>query len=130
MSEHDETRVRDALRYKQSLDPSKPVEIRAWIQLGSERRETVIEIPQDEFDGGKRWASEEPNRSLDAWLENYVLDWLHAQYGWGWSGAGYENDFGFMQGSDMGGHGGLAVTQESSIPNTRAWRLSASPERE
>ncbi len=42
--------------------------ILAWVQIGVERRETMIEIPIDEYEGGKKWAAE-PGRSLEDWIE-------------------------------------------------------------
>ncbi len=101
----------------------KRMQVQAWIQLGVERRETVIEIPDEEFEAGKKWVAEQPGRFLECWLEEYVFDWLYVQYGWGWSGAGLENDFGFMEGDEFGGYGSLGVTSDSSIPNTKAIRL-------
>ena len=99
------------------------MKIRAWIQMGVERRETVIEIPDEEFEAGKKCDAEQRVPALGFWLEAYVVDWLHAQYGWGWSGAGFEEDLGFMEGSDTGGNEQLVVTSDSSIPNTKAIRL-------
>lgn len=94
------------------------MKIEAFIQMGAERRETVIEISKEEVENGRAWCKEEPGRSFEGWLERYVIDWLHAQYGWGWSGGGYTNDFACMEGEASGGYGALAVTSESSIPNT------------
>ena len=96
--------------------------IQAWVQMGVERRETIIEIPIDEYEGGKNSAAE-AGRSLEEWIEAYVRDWVFAQYGWGWSGAGFDNDFGCCEGSQSGGYEAYAVTSESSIPNTRAIKL-------
>ena len=91
------------------------MEIKAFIQMGTERRETIIAIPDEEFQGGVSWVEGSPKRSLECWLEEYVTEWLQHQYGWGWSGAGFDNDFTFMEGSDGAG---LAVVAESGIPNT------------
>ena len=104
-----------------------PVRIKAWIQMGTERRETVIEIPREEFEGGVRHVEKEPYKCLEGGLEAYVLDWVNAQYGWGWSGCGIENDFGFMEGCDPGS---LAVTSDSSVPNTVLRRVRPRPERQ
>ena len=46
----------------------KRMRIQAWVQIGVERRETMIEIPIDEYEGGKKWAAE-PGRSLEDWIE-------------------------------------------------------------
>ena len=94
------------------------VAIRVWILMGTERRETVIEIPREEFESGVSWVAAEPGRSLEAWIEPYLWDWLYVQYGWGWSGAGFENDYSCMEGAHDGGYQGLSVTRDSSIPNT------------
>ncbi len=102
------------------------MQVQAWIQMGCERRDTVIEIPDDEFEVGKNRVAELPGRCLEVWLEEYVRDWLFAQYGWGWSGAGYENDYGGLEGCEFGGWGALSVTSDSSIPNTKVRRLSVS----
>ena len=97
--------------------------INAWIQMGSERRETTIEIPDDEFKSGIRSVSDDSRGSLEQWLEEYLLDWLAVQCGCGWSGAGYENDFSFIRGQTNDGFGALRVTADSSTPNTRSSRV-------
>ena len=58
--------------------------------------------------------------SLEGALEGYVLDWMQFQYGWGWSGQGFENDFSFMEGDDGSCY---VVTHESAIPNTTVLRF-------
>ncbi len=96
--------------------------VQAWLQIGVERRETLIEIPEAEFEEGKRWVAEDPGRRyMEDWLERYVRDWLQTQYGWGWSGAGLYNDFSVEEGGEA--FPAYVVTGESSIPNTRAIRL-------
>lgn len=101
------------------------MEINAWIQMGSERRETTIVIPEEEFESVKE-AAEEGGLCLESRLEEYVKDWLFAQYGWGWSGAGFEVGCGFMENFESGGAGCFAVTSRSSIPNTKAIRFGIS----
>ena len=91
------------------------MKIRAWMQMGVERRETVIEIPDEEVRSARP-----PGGWLEAWLEEYVLDWMQSQLGWGWSGGGWDNDFACMEGSE--GTGFVAVA-ESAIPNTRIIRM-------
>lgn len=91
------------------------MKVKAWLQIGIERRESVIDIPDDEL---RKAACSEG--SLEAAIEDYVQDWMQHQYGWGWSGGGIENDFGHMEGSDAVGY---VVTRESSIPRTRAIRM-------
>ncbi|MFC1530671.1 hypothetical protein ACFL5T_00195 [Gemmatimonadota bacterium] len=104
------------------------MKIIAWINMGVERRETVIEIPDAQYEAQKERIREDPNCSLEAWLEEYVFDWLYAQFGWGWSGGEYENNFGFMENALNGGSGSLVTTAISSIPNTRAYRLDLNSE--
>lgn len=96
--------------------------IKAWIQMGTERRETVIEVPHEEFDS----VVEKANGDLEISMEGYVQDWIPTQYGWGWSGCGIENDFSFMEGSNSSS---FAVTRTSSIPNTVHRRVRPRSER-
>lgn len=91
------------------------MKVKAWLQIGIERRETIIDIPDDELRKVAR-----QDGSLESAIEGYVIDWMQHQYGWGWSGGGIENDFGHMEGSDAVGY---VVTRESSIPHTRAIRM-------
>jgi hypothetical protein len=101
------------------------MKLAAWIQMGVERRETTIEISSQELEGGNRWVAEDPLRSLEGWLEEFVRDWIDYTYGWGWSCGDIRNDFGFMEASDGVS---LVVTSERSIPNTRAFRLDLNRE--
>ena len=91
------------------------MKVKAWLQMGVERRETVIEIPVDEYRAGQQVTED-----MEGWLEEYVREWIEHQFGWGWSGGGYEVDLGFLEGSDGAG---LCVVADSAIPNTRAVRL-------
>jgi hypothetical protein len=91
------------------------VTIHAWIKMGSEQRVTCIRIPARKY-----LDSVDHGADLEVWLEEFVFDWLYSQYGWGWSGVGYVNDYSCMEGNRYGGLGGHTVTAESSIPNTRA----------
>ncbi len=91
------------------------MKIKAWMQIGVERRETVIEIPDEEYRRGQRVAP-----CMEAWLEEIVFQWLECQYGWGWSGAGQQNDYGALEGSEA--LAGLCVVANSAA-NTRAIRL-------
>ena len=105
-------------------DDGDAVTIHAWIQMGRERRETCIQIPAEEFKAGQEWVAADETRLIECWLERYVFDWLYVQYGWGWSGVGFYNDFSCMEGSDSGAYDALAVTSDSSIPNTRFTTVS------
>ena len=93
------------------------MEIKAWFQLGVERRETVITIPDEEYR-----AAEAAGHLLESWLEFYAHDWIWNRIGWGWSGGGYSIDFGSMEHSDGTG---LCAVIDSGIPNTIAMRLDA-----
>ena len=96
------------------------MEIKAWMQLGVERRETVIEISDEEMEGFERWAGEDPGRCFETWVWNYVQDWLFVQFGFGWQGGSYQEDLSRNEGNP---DGVLSVTSESSIPNTVRIRL-------
>ena len=81
------------------------VTVRAWIQMGVERRETTIEVPYEEL------------RTMGEYhIEALVHDWIIRQYGWGWEGDGDEVDNGIMEGNHSADYG--AVT-DSGIPNTK-----------
>ena len=80
------------------------VTIRAWIQMGVERRETTIEV-----------SYAEPGTMLDNHIEELVHDWIIHQYGWGWEGDGDEVDNGIMEGAEGTGFGAVF---DSGIPNT------------
>ena len=90
--------------------------IRAWMQLGVERRETVIEIPDEEYAAGRRLGPD-----LEVWIEELVLEWIRNTYGWGWSGEGYVNDFGFLEHDRP--TSGVCTVADSAEPNTVAIRL-------
>ena len=83
------------------------------MQMGTERRETKFDIPADEFQGGVDRCRE--GGDLDSWIEEYVFQWIECQFGWGWSGGGFENDFSCMEGSEGVG---LWVVSDSAVPNT------------
>ena len=91
------------------------MQVQAWMQMGCERRETVIEIPDEEYQAALKVPCYTEVR-----LEEYVRQWMECEVGWGWSGGGFENDFGCMEGSEGAG---LAAVSDSAIPNTRAMRL-------
>jgi hypothetical protein len=101
------------------------MKLTAWIQMGVERRETTIEISDEELEAGKKWIAEDPSHCMEGWLEDFVLDWIAYTYGWGWSCGEIHNDFGFMEASDGVS---LVITSERSIPNTRAFRLDLNRE--
>ncbi len=98
------------------------MELKAWIQMGVERRETIIELTDEDLEIGKKSVDEDPNRTMDDLFNNYVLDWAFAQFSFGWSGGGFNEEC-FNEGLDMGCYAAFWRTQVSSIPNTRAIRL-------
>lgn len=92
------------------------MKVNAWMQMGVERRETVIEIPDEEI----RQVLHKVE-GLETALDRYVLEWLMCQYGWGWSGAGMVNDFTAMEGDDE--LSGWVVIRDSAMPNTKHFRM-------
>ncbi len=96
------------------------MEIRAWMQMAAERRETRIEISDQEMESLEEWVRERPRNSLERALWRYVEDWLSTQYGYGWEGGGEGEDLSANEGMP---DGVLAVTSESSVPNTVRIRL-------
>lgn len=101
---------------------SQPLYI--WVQLGAERRETVVEIPEDEYKARSTSQLVQENGIVGS-IDEIVVDWLYGQFGRGWSTSDGDgaND-GFMVAVD---HGFLAITVEQSIPNTRCTRLPEIP---
>jgi len=86
------------------------IKIRAWIEVGVERRETIIEMPYGEFLGVLQHCHIE-----DLPME-YVQDWLPTQYRFGWSWDQHDWDFGYNCGM-------LGATTDSALPGTRAYRV-------
>lgn len=86
------------------------MKVKAWIQMGGERRVTVFELPEDQV------RKDSNGIPLELHIEALVREWLETQFGWGWSGGGWENDFTFMEGSD--GVGSVIIAEEA-VPNTR-----------
>ena len=95
------------------------MEIKAFVQMGVERRETVIEIPDEEVEAGRRYCASN-EQSMEGWLEHYVHEWAETQTGWGWSGGGFDIDFGHLEGADS--VGSVAVSK-SGVPNTKRIRV-------
>ncbi len=91
------------------------MEIKAWIQMGCERREVQFAVSEAEVEA----VGEE---GLEAYIEDAVLDWINCRFGWGWVGAGFENDFSFTE--DCAGPS-LVVTKERLNPATRRMRVQA-----
>ena len=84
------------------------MEIKAWIQMGCERREVTFDVSEAEIEmigeGG-----------LEMYIEEQVLDWIQCRYGWGWSCDFMTNDFSFLE--DMNSPS-LVVTEEILNPRT------------
>ena len=90
------------------------MKIKAFVQMGVERRETVILVPDEEVRAGEKHCQEN-GQSMEGWLEHYVLEWAETQRGWGWSGGGFDIDFAHLEGADS--VGSVAVSK-SAMPNT------------
>ena len=97
----------------------EPLRIRAFIQLGYERRDTEFVIPAKEVTDGLV-ACVESGTSFYSWIRGYVLDWIQTMATWGWSGGGLEDvweAYGFSMNC-------YPVVDESAVPNTRAqWSM-------
>lgn len=102
--------------YGWKITDDEPVECKAFVQLGTERRETIIEIPKEQWENFKQACAEHGDDLDEEIYQGYIWDWLRFQYSYGWNGGGYEQDYSFLQ--TMSDPGSLAVTRASSIPNT------------
>ena len=72
------------------------MEVKAWIQMGCERREVTFEVSEAEM-------REVGADGLEMYIEEAVLDWIECRYGWGWSCALMRNDFGHMEDGESPG---------------------------
>ena len=99
------------------------IRILVWIQMGTERRETILEIPAMNFEMMSECSARGGGTAIDKALEHIVLDWVSVQYGWGWVGAGMSRDYSSNEGCRSGGNGSYDFTCESSIPNTQTFQL-------
>jgi len=91
--------------------------------MGVERRETLIEISDEEMEGLERWVSKNPRNSLDEVLWDYVQDWLFLQFSFGWEGGGCDGGYEDRPRNEGSPDGSLVVTNKSSVPNTLRIRL-------
>lgn len=108
--------VEDQYDYGWKIAGDEPMEIKAFVQMGTERRETIIEITKEHWENFKEACAERGDDLEEEIYQSYIWDWLRFQYGYGWKGAGYERDYSFIQ--QMANPGHLVVTKESSLPNT------------
>ena len=84
------------------------MEVKAWIQMGCERREVTFDVSEAEI--------ETVGDDLEGFIEDQVLDWMQCRFGWGWSCDLIENDFGHME--DGESPPGLVATNEVLNPRT------------
>ena len=91
------------------------MEIKAWIQMGCERRDVTFDVSEAEIErvGEGR---------LEMCIEEQVLDWIQCRYGWGWTCELIKNDFSFMEDNESPS---LVLTDE--VLNTRTERLLVHP---
>ena len=82
------------------------MEVKAWIQMGCERREVRFDVSEAEI--------ERVGKNLEGFIEEQVLDWIGCRFGWGWSCELIQNDFGFME----DGEGQMFVVDEVLNPRT------------
>ena len=83
--------------------------VKAWIQMGCERREVTFDVSDAEIE---RIGED----GLEDYIEEAVLEWISCRYGWGWSCEDMENDFSFMEDA---GSCSLVVIDEVLNPRTR-----------
>ncbi len=88
--------------------------VRAWIQMGCERREVTFDVTEAEI--------ERVGDDLEGFIEDQVFDWIQCRFGWGWSCELIENDFGH---TEDGESPGLVATNE--LLNPRTERLLVHP---
>ena len=83
------------------------MEVKAWIQMGCERREVTFDVSEAEI--------KTVGDDLEGFIEDQVLDWMQCRFGWGWSCDLIENDFGHMEDGESPG---LVATNEVLNPRT------------
>ena len=86
-----------------------PLTVKAWIQMGCERREVRFEVSTKEIE-------EVGLGGLEAYIEDVVEDWTRCRFGWGWSCEGFQNDFSFLEDGESAS---LVDTNEVLNPRTR-----------
>ena len=96
------------------------MEIKAWIQMGCERREVTFDVSEAEIEmigeGG-----------LEMYIEEQVLDWMSCRYGCGWSCDFVTEDLSYMEDSESLR---LVVTEEVLNPRTKRLRVRPRAEQE
>jgi len=87
------------------------MEVEAWIQMGSERRETTFDVTHAEI------FAIEPERLL-FYVQDTVLDWIQCRYGWGWGCHLFKHDYGHLEDS-----GCARFIQTDDVLNPRTVRV-------
>jgi len=90
------------------------MEVKAWIQMGCERREVTFDVSDAEI-------QEVGVEKLEMYIEHAVEDWVHCRFGWGWSCDLISNDFAFLEDGESAG---LVVTNEVLNPRTERRLIS------
>ena len=111
----DSTARTETCHQRRQSSKGRIMEIKAWIQMGCERREVTFEVS----DAERLEAGED---GLEMYIEDTVLDWIQCRYGWGWTCEMIKNDFSFMEDSESSR---LVVTNE--VLNPRTERLLVHP---
>ena len=83
------------------------MKVKAWIQMGCERREVTFDVTDEEI--------ERASDHMEGFIEDQVLDWIQCRFGWGWSCELIENDFGHMEDGESPG---FVATNEVLNPRT------------
>ncbi len=84
------------------------MEIKAWVQMGGERREVSFEVTDAEI-------AEVGDGGVESYVEEAVVDWISCRYGWGWSCDRMTIDCGFLEDIESPS---LVVTDEVLNPRT------------
>ena len=85
------------------------MEVKAWIQMGCERREVTFDVSDEEIE-------EVGMDKLATYIEEAVMDWKYCRYGWGWSCSRFEIDYGINEDSNCAS---FSITSEVLNPRTK-----------
>ena len=72
------------------------MEVKAWMQMGCERREVSFEVPDAEV---RRLGA----AGLERYIEDRALEWIYFRFAWGWSCELIGDDLGYMEDGESSG---------------------------
>lgn len=94
-----------------------PVEIEASIELGTERRETTIEIAQEDWDKFIQTCKDHRDEINNRIFHTFIWDWMRSQLWYSWVTAeGCEGGTFFLE--NIAPARCRRITKNSSLPNT------------